>query len=77
MSAVYDYEPSPQNDPIVSILDNYLRASVAGMALKKIFLLKALPFCTCLWLNQYIDSTQITWKSTARTGVASRFVDQT
>ena len=44
MSTVYDYEPNPQNDHVVSILNNYHRASVAGIALKKILLLKALPF---------------------------------
>lgn len=50
MSAVYDYEPSPQNDSMVSILKNYIRASVPGMALAKIFLIKAFPFCMCMLL---------------------------
>ena len=75
MSAVYDYEPNPQNDHVVLTLDNYHRASVAGIALKKILLLKALPFLY-VPVVESIDSAQSIRKSTVHTGVASWFVDQ-
>ncbi|KAF9228926.1 cytochrome P450 [Gyrodon lividus] len=44
MSAVYDYEPSPRNDPMVHIVDGFLQASLPGMTPKKALLLKFLPF---------------------------------
>lgn len=58
MSAVYDYEPSPRNDPMVSIVNNYLEAAVPGMAPGKILLLKFFPFCKSLKLNQENNLTQ-------------------
>ncbi|KAF8545990.1 cytochrome P450 [Imleria badia] len=44
LSAAYDYDPSPRDDPIVSIIDDYLKASLPGLAPGKMVLLKALPF---------------------------------
>lgn len=51
LSAVYDYEPSPRDDPMITILDNYLRASLLGMAPGKILLVQIFPFCKYLWLS--------------------------
>ena len=50
LTAAYDYEPKPRDDPMVSIVDEYLKASVPGLAPSKMFLLKAFPFCKCPWL---------------------------
>jgi len=44
MSALYDYDPSPRNDPIVTIVDNYLQASVPSLTPEKSVLLKTFPF---------------------------------
>ena len=76
MSAVYDYEPSPQNDSMVSILKNYIRASVPGMALAKIDLIKAFPFCTCMLLIEETTLLKLYGKSTTYTRVASWVMDQ-
>ena len=77
MSALYDYEPSPRNDPMVSIVDNYLRASVPGVAPGRILLVKVFPFRKCRWLNEENDDIHTTWESTPFTRLASRVVDQT
>ncbi|KAF9228921.1 cytochrome P450 [Gyrodon lividus] len=44
MSAVYDYEPSPRNDPMVHIVDRFLQASLPGMTTGKAILLQIFPF---------------------------------
>ncbi|KAF8552908.1 cytochrome P450 [Imleria badia] len=44
LSAMYDYEPLPQNDPMVSIVDNFRRVAVSGLAPEKVLLTKALSF---------------------------------
>ncbi|KAF9228928.1 cytochrome P450 [Gyrodon lividus] len=44
MSAVYDYEPSPRNDPMVHIVDRFLQASVSVITPEKAILLKVFPF---------------------------------
>ncbi|KIJ07215.1 hypothetical protein PAXINDRAFT_121182 [Paxillus involutus ATCC 200175] len=44
MPAVYDYEPNPRNDPMVHIIDSFLRASVPAMTSEKALLLKLFPF---------------------------------
>ena len=51
MSAVYDYEPSSRNDPIVSLIDNFLQASNPALTPEKAVLLKAFPFCKCLLVH--------------------------
>ena len=50
LAAAYDYEPKPRDDPMVSIVDEYLKASLPGVAPSKMFLLKVFPFCKCPWL---------------------------
>ncbi|KAF9241412.1 cytochrome P450 [Melanogaster broomeanus] len=44
MSAVYDYEPSPRNDPMIHIVDRFLQASIPAIAPEKAILLKIFPF---------------------------------
>ncbi|KAF8842616.1 cytochrome P450 [Paxillus ammoniavirescens] len=44
MSAVYDYEPSPQNDPMVHIVHRFLQASMPAITVEKALLLKMFPF---------------------------------
>ncbi|KAF9232015.1 cytochrome P450 [Melanogaster broomeanus] len=44
MSAVYDYEPSPQNDPMVHIVDSFLEACMPGANPVKAILIRAFPF---------------------------------
>lgn len=75
MSAVYDYEPTARNDPMVSLVDNYLQAAVPGIAPGKTVLLKALPFCKCL-VESTTHPTYIIWESVACARLASRIVDQ-
>ena len=61
MSAVYDYEPSSRNDPIVSIINNFLQASIPALTPEKAVLLKAFPFCKCLlvhWERFLLESFQ-------------------
>jgi hypothetical protein len=48
MSAVYDYEPGPRDDPIVHILDSFLKASMPAATAEKAVLLKIFPFCEFL-----------------------------
>ena len=48
MSATYDYEPSPRNDSIVSIVDNFLRVAVPGLAPANVLLVDVFPFCMSL-----------------------------
>ena len=45
MSAVYDYTASPQNDPMVLILNNLMRAEAISVSPNVVFLVKAFPFC--------------------------------
>ena len=58
MSAVYDYEPSPRNDPMVSIICKYLETALPGLAPGKLLLVKLFPFRKCLLLNQANNFTQ-------------------
>ncbi|KIK95905.1 hypothetical protein PAXRUDRAFT_826534 [Paxillus rubicundulus Ve08.2h10] len=44
MSAVYDYEPSPRNDPMVHIVHSFLQASIPAITPEKALLLKMFPF---------------------------------
>ncbi|KAF9232016.1 cytochrome P450 [Melanogaster broomeanus] len=44
MSAVYDYEPIPRNDPMVHIVDSFLEACLPGMTPENAILLKTFPF---------------------------------
>lgn len=62
MSAVYDYESSARNDPLVSIAENYLHAAVPGLAPENIVLLKAFPFRKCL-VESTIRPAYVDWES--------------
>ncbi|KAJ8581526.1 cytochrome P450 [Rhizopogon salebrosus TDB-379] len=44
MSAVYNYEPNPRNDPLVQILQNALDLGLAIMTPEKAIILKTFPF---------------------------------
>ncbi|OAX32170.1 cytochrome P450, partial [Rhizopogon vinicolor AM-OR11-026] len=44
MSAVYNYEPSPRNDPLVRILESALDLGIAVMIPEKAIVLKTFPF---------------------------------
>ncbi|KIK75255.1 hypothetical protein PAXRUDRAFT_18423 [Paxillus rubicundulus Ve08.2h10] len=46
LSAVYDYEPHPRNDPMVYILDRFLGAALPATTPEKAILFKMFPF---LW----------------------------
>ncbi|KIJ07216.1 hypothetical protein PAXINDRAFT_90779, partial [Paxillus involutus ATCC 200175] len=46
LSAVYDYEPNPRNDPMVHIIDRFIQAVLPATTPKKAVLLKMFPF---LW----------------------------
>ena len=50
LAAAYDYEPKPRDDPMVSIVNEYLKNSLPGVAPMKSSLVKAFPFCKCPWL---------------------------
>ena len=45
MCSIYDYDPSPRNDEMVSIINNYIKASFPALTPEKAILLKAFPFC--------------------------------
>lgn len=45
MSAVYDYEPQPREDPLVTVVDDFAKASLPALTPEKAVLLKAFPFC--------------------------------
>lgn len=44
MSAIYDYETQPQDDPMVKLVNDFLKASVPALTPEKAVLLKAFPF---------------------------------
>ncbi|KIJ11836.1 hypothetical protein PAXINDRAFT_171580 [Paxillus involutus ATCC 200175] len=44
LSAVYDYEPHPRNDPMVHIVDRFLQAALPATSPEKAVLLKVFPF---------------------------------
>ncbi|KIJ15177.1 hypothetical protein PAXINDRAFT_34612, partial [Paxillus involutus ATCC 200175] len=44
MSAVYDYEPIPRNDPMVHIVDSFTQAFIPAVTPEKALLLKFFPF---------------------------------
>ncbi|KIK95907.1 hypothetical protein PAXRUDRAFT_826540 [Paxillus rubicundulus Ve08.2h10] len=44
LSAVYDYEPSPRNDPMVHIFHRFLQASMPVITVQTGLLLKSFPF---------------------------------
>ena len=48
MCSVYDYDPSPRDDPMVSIINNFIEASILALMPEKAVLLKVFPFCECL-----------------------------
>ena len=48
MCSVYDYDPRPQGDPMVSIINNFIEASMPALMPEKAVLLKVFPFCECL-----------------------------
>ncbi|KAF8842611.1 hypothetical protein BDN67DRAFT_341005 [Paxillus ammoniavirescens] len=74
MSAVYDYEPSPRNDPMVHIVHRFLQASMLAMTAKKVFL-KMFPFCKCSQVNA-ISLHSNTFEQCAHPRLASGLVDQ-
>ena len=45
MSAVYDYEPQPREDPLVKDIDEFCTASFPALTTEKAVLLKVFPFC--------------------------------
>ncbi|KAF9241404.1 cytochrome P450 [Melanogaster broomeanus] len=44
MSAVYDYEPSPRNDPMAHIVDSFIKACMPGTHPAKAILVRTFPF---------------------------------
>ncbi|KAG6372163.1 cytochrome P450 [Boletus reticuloceps] len=44
MCSIYDYDPSPRNDQMVSIINNFIEASVPALMPEKAVLLKVFPF---------------------------------
>ncbi|KIJ14780.1 hypothetical protein PAXINDRAFT_12350 [Paxillus involutus ATCC 200175] len=44
MSAVYDYEPSPRDDPMVHIVDRFLQATLPAITAKRMVLFRMFPF---------------------------------
>ncbi|KAF9241409.1 cytochrome P450 [Melanogaster broomeanus] len=64
MSAVYDYEPSPRNDPMIHIVDRFLQASVPAITPEKATLLKIFPFL--LHIPDWLPGSSL--KLEARTG---------
>ena len=69
MSAVYDYEPQLQEDPMVSIVDKFGQASLPALTPEKAVLVRAFPFCKYLhckpraslaMLNLFLKSVECT-----------------
>ena len=50
MRSIYDYDPSPRDDPMVSIINRFIEASVMALMPEKAVLLKAFPFCE--WVRE-------------------------
>ena len=50
MCSIYDYDPNPQNDQMVSIINNFIDASVPASLPERAVLLKVFPFCEYLWI---------------------------
>lgn len=48
MSAVYDYEPQPHQDPMVTVVDDFIKTSLSAIASEKALLLQLFPFCKYL-----------------------------
>ncbi|KAF8557536.1 cytochrome P450 [Imleria badia] len=44
MSAVYDHEPQPREDPMVKIVDDFCKASLLALTAEQAVLIKAFPF---------------------------------
>ncbi|KAF8837245.1 cytochrome P450 [Paxillus ammoniavirescens] len=44
MSAVYDYEPNPRDDPMVHLVDRFLQATAPAITAKRVALLTMFPF---------------------------------
>ena len=51
MCSVYDYDPSPQDNQMVSIINNFLEVSIPALMPEKAALLKVFPFCKRLCVN--------------------------
>ncbi|KAG6374677.1 cytochrome P450 [Boletus reticuloceps] len=45
MCSVYDYDPSPRNDQMVSTINNFIDASAFALIPERAVLLKVFPFC--------------------------------
>ena len=50
MCSIYDYDPNPQNNQMVSIINNFIDASVPALLPERAVLLKVFPFCEYLWI---------------------------
>ena len=50
MCSIYDYDPSPRNDEMVSIINNFIEASFSALLPEKAVLFKVFPFCERLWV---------------------------
>ena len=55
MCSVYDYDPSPRNDRMVSIANNFLKASIPALMPERAVLLKVFPFCERLGVRSRHD----------------------
>ena len=51
MRSIYDYDPSPRNDEMVSTINNFIEASVQALMPERAVLVKAFPFCEHIWVH--------------------------
>jgi hypothetical protein len=45
MIAVYDYDPTPRDDPIVHLAEQFIKASEDALNPENAFALRFFPFC--------------------------------
>jgi len=52
MSAVYDYEPSARDDPLIRLVDTVMHIATAVLTPERAIMLKAFPFCELDFLDE-------------------------
>jgi hypothetical protein len=54
MSAVYGYEPSPRNDPLVQLVGHAVHFGMAVLTPERAMMLKTFPFCEFYQKNYFV-----------------------
>jgi hypothetical protein len=73
MCSIYDYDPSPRNDQMVSGVNNFLEASMPALLPEKAVLLKVFPFL--LHIPDWLPGSWIKHEARVARGLGAKMVE--